>query len=128
MCDKLERGKDVVGSSNIVIESSHSGCGTINEMETETTELIELPDYFVGVQQEYLISRSTESARRGNCDGNHPKDSTDPPKGKKRARDEKYAPEDRLCLQIQRGNVCPFGDQCHYRYDLHQMNIETMKL
>lgn len=72
-----------------------------------------LRDYHVAVKEEFLLPLPAPSVPSG---AGYVRDDNDKSSGKKRPRDDKIAPEGRLCSQIMKGNLCPYGSECHYRY------------
>jgi hypothetical protein len=80
-----------------------------------------LKDYHVGVKEEYLLPppAAPESSTAGAGYVRDARDEHDKSTGKKRPRDEKINPEDRLCSQTMKGNPCPYGAECRYRYFLN---------
>lgn len=70
---------------------------------------MELDSYFVGVKSEYLLESIPHIAN------SYPEQLNQINGNKKRRRDNKVSPEERICQQTLRGNICPFGDSCKYR-------------
>lgn len=70
---------------------------------------MELEPYFVGVKSEYLISNPPPIAN------SYPDQLNTSNGSKKRRRDDKISPEERICQQTIQGNICPFGNSCKYR-------------
>ena len=81
----------------------------------------DLPDYYVGVKQEYLLSRQKEapviaSQLESKLPDNHETSTNDMTRKDKRKFVADKRKDERLCPTLQTNEVCPYGDNCKYNH------------
>eukprot|EP01041_Mallomonas_annulata_P003110 gene3110-6113_t len=107
-----------INETKAVVEQLNDTISSIPCEQEQST----LPEYYVCVQEKYLVSRkpknntnelNVNSSSTPALDESEKKNGTN----KKRPRDERAIADEKLCRPVALGENCPYGDTCRFSHD-----------